>query len=224
MTLIAAAVVLSLSLKSGTTHVYDVTRTYTNREHQETTVFREWVTYVVEEETEPGWFKVRRGRMPIEAVYDSVRIPAPPETVPLVLREERSTRNTVRSVDPELPDPHWMERAARPLRVFYPLTELAVGDTWGLKTPQNEERLPGFAVEWTLAGSDDSTVTGKLEFSESEVPLPVAANGTIVLDRATGWPRSVDVKLFNVRVPDDEEPTPVELHVVWKLLQVKPPR
>jgi hypothetical protein len=222
MTLIAATVVLSLSLKSGTTRIYDVTRTYSNHEFKETTVFHERVTYVVEEESEPGWFKVRRERMPIEAVYDSVRVPAPSDTVPMVLREERSARNTVRSVDPELPDPHWMERAARPLRVFYPLTELSVGETWGLKSPQSLERLPGFAVEWTLKELDDSSATVALEFTELELPLPVAASGTIVLDRASGWPKSLDVKVFNVRVPDDEEPTPVELHVVWKLRQVKP--
>jgi hypothetical protein len=222
MSTVVAAVVLSLSLKPGTAFVYEVTRTYTNSEHRETTVFRDKVTHVVEQEVEPGWFRIRRERLPLESVYDSVKVPAPEGTLPLVVREERSARNTVRLIEPELPDPHWMERAQRPLRVFFPLPAVKVGDTWGHEAPEDEARLPAFQAEWILRGADDRTVTIEIKFTETGIPVPVEADGTVVLDRSTCWPLSLDVKVRNVRVPDDEEPTPVELHVVWKYLGPRP--
>jgi hypothetical protein len=212
------ALVLKLALAPGDVRVYDVTRTYMNPERQETTVFRERVTWKVLEEVESGWFRVRRDRMPVEAVYDTVRVAAPEGTLPLVLHEERSARNTVRAIEPEPPDAHWMERSTRPLRVLFPMTELKVRDAWSHASPQDEARHPAWSATWTLKALDDKSATVGLAFTESEVSLPVAADGTIVFDRSSGWPVSVDVTVHNIRVPDDEEPTPVQLRVVWTLV------
>ena len=99
---------------------------------------------------------------------------------------------------------------------FFDKGLIAKGSVWSRDVPDIKgDGIPPANWEWTCTAIDEKSVTLNLKFLERDCPDAINAAGTIVVDKASGWPESIDVTLHNTKIPYDSENIVVDLHVVW---------
>jgi hypothetical protein len=210
---------LQLDLSPGLVRKYEVSRDYTAPVEKDQTGFVEEVVYRVEKERVEDRAKVNVSYTLLKRSMDGQSLPPPSELTPTVVWEERASNGLV-GARQEIPyEGIDRQRQLRVLDVMFPADPIRVGTSWGRDV--SEDKGDGFAPahwQWTCTGLDEKTVVLKLTFQERKTRTPVNAEGTVTVDKKSGWIESADVTLHNTVVPGNTENIVVDLHVVWRKL------
>ena len=210
---------LELDLNPGTIRKYEVIRDYRSIDVDEQTAFHETVTFEVLKDKEEGRRKLTVSYLPKKTVLDGHSIPEGPGSVPLLRQEQRLSNGQVflREMFPY--EPLVRERQTRVLDLRFLADPIKVGSEWARDVPENKgDGIPPAHWTWTCEKIDEKSVTIRLAFAERECLVPITAEGTLTVDRKSGWYESVDVLVKNTVAPGDSEGVPANLKFIWKRL------
>lgn len=208
---------IQLDLTPGTFRTYEVTRDYKAVGEDEQMTFVQTVTHTVEKDKEEGRAKLSVSYILRNTVLDGRSFPTGPNEKPLIRNEQRISNGQVflRELFPN--EGVVLERQGRVCDIRFLSEPIRVGSTWGRDSA--EEAGAGFPAahwDWTCTALSEKTATLKLKFAERDCPVPITAEGTLVVDLKSGWYESVDVTIQNTVTPGDTESVPVVLKTVWK--------
>lgn len=208
---------IKLDLTPGTFRTYEVTRDYKAVAEDEQMTFVQTVTHTVQKDKDEGRAKLTVAYTLRKTVLDGRAFPTKPDEKPLVRTEQRLPNGQVflRELFPN--EGVVLERQGRVCDIRFLSEPIKLGSTWGRDTAgELGDGFPAAHWDWTCTAIDDKTATLNLKFSERECPVPITAEGTLVVDLKSGWYESVDVTIRNTVTPGDTESVLVVLKTVWK--------
>ncbi len=154
---------------------------------------------------------------PVRYALDGTELPPPTAELGLVLTESRDVRGQVRDRRPVQVEAVGGGSAERALDIVYLAAPVVVGQTWERSVGFDDTtRTPAAVWRWTLTELTPTAATLAFTFKEVEALVPVTAQGTARIDRATGWPVEMDATVEDTFVPGDEEGGRVSLRVTLR--------
>ncbi len=207
--LIAPNATLRYHFVKGQERVYELTETFVNPLHDETTRNVDEFRFRVEEVNESGAAKIVVSRKALKCQMEEVDVPVDPNLKPTVTSEWRSPRGDVRKREAYYLEPRANARILRLFDLLYPGPAVATGDVWTTSWPAEEGlKLP--RADWRYRLSALTAETARFEFActEKGADQPISSKGFAEIDLKSGWPRRIELKAANVELPGDEEHAP----------------
>ncbi|MBL8065016.1 MAG: hypothetical protein JNM34_04055 [Chthonomonadaceae bacterium] len=211
--------VLQLDLSPGLVRTYEVTRDFRAVQGDDRMSYVIRLTYRVPKDANSKPTPVIVKHELLRTIFGGQTIEEPPAEKPLERKELRLPTGFVVSRELQLYYGSLQERQSRPLDVQFSPTDTQLGTKWQTTSQASAESgIPSATWSWECKSLSDKSVTLALDFKESDTLKPITADGTIVLDRASGWVESLDVVLHNTVVPGDSEGVMMNLSVKWRRL------
>lgn len=186
---------------------FEVKQTFRSVEGEEETVYQETLTVAQLEELAGGAAKVKIERTLTGMSVDGLKLAVDPSTTTTI--ESRSPRGEVRDRLPTQQLDQLLElRLMRIGEPLYPPTKIELGVVWQVTAKPTEDGLPGATWQWTFQKLEGSDLSGKFSFEESDIDLPIRAEGEFTVSIKDGWPKELRFKAINTHLLGDEDRVP----------------